>query len=88
MICIIILTISLVAINAAPLAGNTDSDYIDDGEFGDKFEGDMLLTDVQRLTLYTAIDFRNGLVDGAKRWPNKVIVYKIEEDFGKLVKIL
>lgn len=55
------------------------------GEFGDFFEGDMLLTNAQREAISEAMepDSRNGLKDAAKRWPNRTVVYQIdEEDFG------
>lgn len=57
------------------------------GEFGEYFEGDMLLTAVQREAIQKAMDVdgtsRNGLRNGAKRWPNKTVVYHInDEDFG------
>lgn len=71
----------VVMLSAAPIF---ESKCRHTGEFGDKFEGDMLLTDPQMLALYTAMDSRNGLIDGSKKWPDQQVVYKIEEvDFSK-----
>ena len=58
------------------------------GEFGEHFEGDMLLTKSQREAITEASDpdSRNGLRDVAKRWPNRTVVYYIEEEhFGLLL---
>lgn len=53
------------------------------GEFGEYFEGDMLLTPKQKQAITAAIDVRNGLKGGAKRWPNRTVIYYIkEDDFG------
>lgn len=54
------------------------------GEFGEYFEGDMLLTTVQERAIHAAKDdSRNGLRGGTKRWPNRTVVYHIETaDFG------
>lgn len=42
----------------------------------------MLLTKSQQEAIFEAPD-RNGLRDVAKRWPNRTVVYYIEEDdFG------
>lgn len=54
-----------------------------DDEFGDYFEGDMLLRPHQRQAISTAEMNRNGLVDGVKRWPDRTVVYDIQkDDFG------
>ncbi|KAJ0181120.1 hypothetical protein K1T71_003205 [Dendrolimus kikuchii] len=77
----------LVLSKAAPLCPGEYSNFIAneiEGEFGDYFEGDMLLTEKQRRDISYAIDGRNGLKEGAKRWPNRTIVYHIiEEDFDE-----
>lgn len=55
------------------------------GEYGDYFEGDMLLSKFQREAILQAADgnSRNGLRNVAKRWPNRTVVYHInEDDFG------
>lgn len=55
----------------------------DPGEFGEYFEGDMILDVKQKRAVSEAMDARNGLKGGAKRWPNRTVVYHInEDDFG------
>ncbi|CAH0405896.1 unnamed protein product [Chilo suppressalis] len=49
------------------------------GELGEHFEGDMVLSKAQLRDVHIAID-RNGLRGGAKRWPQRTVVYHIEED--------
>jgi len=39
-----------------------------------KFEGDIMLTDEQ---------VRNGLIDPASRWPNRVVPYVIDDVFSE-----
>ncbi|CAH2068497.1 unnamed protein product, partial [Iphiclides podalirius] len=51
-----------------------------DFEFGEYFEGDMILTQQQKLAISTAEKNRNGLIDGVKRWPDRTVVYEINED--------
>ncbi|CAF4782402.1 unnamed protein product [Pieris macdunnoughi] len=65
----------LVTCKAAPL---TDGD--NETEFGNHFEGDMVLSASQMRAINTAQDQRNGLFDGAKRWPNQTVVYYIDKD--------
>ncbi|KOB75859.1 Metalloendopeptidase [Operophtera brumata] len=50
------------------------------GEFGEYFEGDMILDAEQKRALSAALNARNGLRGGAKRWPNRTVVYHINED--------
>ena len=58
------------------------ADYI--GEFGDKFEGDILLTRAQNRTLN--INGRNGLINSTYHWANKTIPYVIDLNyFCKLI---
>lgn len=55
----------------------------DHGEFGEYFEGDMILDAEQKRAVSEATDARNGLKGGAKRWPNRTVVYHLKEgDFG------
>ena len=48
-------------------------------ELGGFFEGDMDLSDEQFLELRS----RNGYISKTRRWPNKLVYYKISPDFGK-----
>ncbi|XP_059049328.1 seminal metalloprotease 1-like [Achroia grisella] len=76
----------ILSINASPIYydGNFDDSlrFYDGlgGEFGEYFEGDMLLTSTQERDIFEASEGRNGLRNGAKRWPNRTVVYHIEED--------
>lgn len=48
----------------------------------------MILTQQQKLAISTAEKNRNGLINGVKRWPERTVVYKInEDDFGLLLYI-
>ncbi|XP_013195309.2 zinc metalloproteinase nas-4 [Amyelois transitella] len=72
-------------INAAPIWEDYDSDgeeyrILNNGEFGEYFEGDMVLTPVQIKAVTNAQGGRNGLKDNTKRWPERVVVYNIEEE--------
>ncbi|CAK1599694.1 unnamed protein product [Parnassius mnemosyne] len=51
-----------------------------DFELGEYFEGDMLLMSRQKKAVLAAEKNRNGLIDGVKRWPERTVVYQIEED--------
>lgn len=52
-------------------------------EEGEHFEGDMLLSPAQTRAVQSAMLQRNGLLGGAKRWPDLTVVYHIDEDdFG------
>ncbi|KAJ8734102.1 hypothetical protein PYW07_014653 [Mythimna separata] len=77
---LIILSAILVITATAPIW--EDEDLENDGEFGEYFEGDMLLTSSQKDAILEASnpDSRNGLRDVAKRWPNRTVVYQIAED--------
>ncbi|CAH0722479.1 unnamed protein product, partial [Brenthis ino] len=90
------LLVSAVLINSAPTKNDRTRDEIDelfinqvydsslDGEFGEYFEGDMLLTSMQQQAIKKAKIERNGLKDSTKRWPNRTVVYHIvEEDFDE-----
>ncbi|CAG4925189.1 unnamed protein product [Colias eurytheme] len=57
-----------------------DDDLSINPELGEHFEGDMILTAEQRDSITSAVKGRNGLLDGAKRWPNNTVVYYIQED--------
>ncbi|XP_063633300.1 seminal metalloprotease 1-like [Cydia splendana] len=65
-----------VVANAAPIHENINKGE----EFGEHFEGDMVLLPWQQRAVSTAIDARNGLRGAAKRWPDRTVVYHIEED--------
>ncbi|XP_055919047.1 seminal metalloprotease 1-like [Eupeodes corollae] len=54
----------------------------DPEESGGFFEGDIDLTDEQLLGLRS----RNGLIARSKRWPNKLVVYKISPQFDPIHK--
>nr|XP_012547838.1 seminal metalloprotease 1 isoform X1 [Bombyx mori] len=71
---IILSAILLISVKAAPVPDELV------GEYGDKFEGDMLLTEKQKLAINNAIQSRNGLKNDTLRWPNRTVVYHIEED--------
>lgn len=49
------------------------------GEFGDHFEGDMILTDEQLDALSSPE--RNGIISPTVRWPNKTVIYEIGAEF-------
>ncbi|KAG6447643.1 zinc metalloproteinase nas-4-like [Manduca sexta] len=80
---VILLTVLVVSVNAAPTMPKNLIHLFSDtnlGEFGEFFEGDMILTKEQKLAVTAAMEGRNGLKGGAKRWPNRTVVYHIEED--------
>ncbi|CAK1548297.1 unnamed protein product [Leptosia nina] len=53
-------------------------------EFGEYFEGDMVLSTSQIQDIRTAKQVRNGLREGTKRWPNQTVVYYFAEgDFDE-----
>ncbi|XP_049888053.1 seminal metalloprotease 1-like [Pectinophora gossypiella] len=60
--------------------GEEDFENADVGEFGNYFEGDMILTEEQQETLARGDNDRNGLVNVTKRWPERTLVYYIETD--------
>lgn len=48
------------------------------GEFGDHFEGDMILTKDQLDNILSPI--RNGLIAKNYRWPNKIVPFALSPD--------
>ncbi|XP_073942748.1 seminal metalloprotease 1-like isoform X2 [Choristoneura fumiferana] len=70
--------------NAAPALEGVDLDnpvkFRSDGELGEYFEGDMILSSSQKRAVTTAVDARNGLRGAAKRWPERTVVYYVEEN--------
>lgn len=51
------------------------------GEYGDFFDGDMILDDEQMEDLFSPA--RNGLVSTKYRWPNKTLIYQMSEQHTK-----
>lgn len=51
------------------------------GEYGDYFQGDMILDDEQMEELFSPA--RNGLVDTKYRWPNKTLIYQLSDEHTK-----
>lgn len=51
------------------------------GEYGDYFQGDMILDDEQMDDLFSPA--RNGLVDTKYRWPNKTLIYQLTDRHTK-----
>lgn len=51
-------------------------------EYGDHFEGDMILNDEQLDALTS--NTRNGLVSHQYRWPNKTIPYRLSKNHSKV----
>lgn len=49
------------------------------GEYGDHFEGDMILDKVQMDDLF--LQGRNGLLSTQYRWPNRIIPYRLSNGF-------
>uniref|UniRef100_A0A2H1WVD0 Metalloendopeptidase n=1 Tax=Spodoptera frugiperda TaxID=7108 RepID=A0A2H1WVD0_SPOFR len=77
---ILVLSIIIAIATTAPISENVDVE--NEGEYGDYFEGDMLLSKSQREAILQAADgnSRNGLRNVAKRWPNRTVVYHINDD--------
>lgn len=50
-------------------------------EYGDYFEGDMILTEEQMEDLYSPA--RNGLISTKYRWPNKTLPYRLTHEHTK-----
>lgn len=71
---------SLLSTN--PTCGMPVSTLLDAEEIAGMFEGDMILTADQERLLRSPLQGRNGLVDETKRWPNRIVYYKIVGDFG------
>uniref|UniRef100_A0A2A4K808 Metalloendopeptidase n=1 Tax=Heliothis virescens TaxID=7102 RepID=A0A2A4K808_HELVI len=78
----ILLILSTIVLNSTAAPIWEDEDLEKDGEFGEYFEGDMVLTKSQQeaISEATDADSRNGLRNLAKRWPNRTVVYHIEEN--------
>lgn len=51
----------------------------DDPEYGNFYQGDILLTEQQR----KAKSSRTGLIDTQFRWPNKTIIYQMSTNHTK-----
>ncbi|KAH9638418.1 hypothetical protein HF086_007725 [Spodoptera exigua] len=89
---LVVLSILVVISSAAPISEHVDLEdevyyaFTTLGEYGEYFEGDMLLSKSQREAIFQAVDgnSRNGLRNAAKRWPNRTVVYHInEKDFDE-----
>ncbi|CAB3259134.1 unnamed protein product [Arctia plantaginis] len=88
---VLVLKTVFIVIAAEPSWEKAPSDYV--AEYGDYFEGDMVLTEAQRKEIEAAIMYdydngdntpKNGLVNAAKLWPNNIVVYDLyENDFSK-----
>lgn len=50
-------------------------------EYGDKFEGDMVLSKEQRESLFPL--YRCGLIGKDYRWPNKTVPYNLTNDHSE-----
>lgn len=49
-----------------------------DGEYGNYFEGDMIITEEQKEALFART--RNGLIATKYRWANKTVPYRLTSD--------
>ncbi|XP_054083578.1 seminal metalloprotease 1 [Zeugodacus cucurbitae] len=74
--------VALLGVNFA--LGKPVSTLQDAEESAGMFEGDMILTEAQERLLRSTQQGRNGLVDETKRWPNRVVYYKIVGDFDAI----
>lgn len=54
---------------------------VDDGEYGEYFEGDLMLN-AEQFEAIKSHD-RNGLINLKYRWPNKTVVYKMNANHTK-----
>ncbi|XP_039745307.1 zinc metalloproteinase nas-4-like [Pararge aegeria] len=82
-----VVLVGLFFANAAPLekpgySREVEEAYIDYdvAELGKHFEGDILLTSIQKQAIESEPDERNGLQSSTKRWPNRTVVYHIVKD--------
>lgn len=50
-------------------------------EYGDEFEGDMILSDEQLVEMFSPV--RNGLIDKKYRWPNATVPYVMSSNYTK-----
>ncbi|XP_034841319.1 seminal metalloprotease 1-like isoform X2 [Maniola hyperantus] len=88
-LCAFVVLVLAIFANAAPVEEKWYSLEIEepftddyDAELGEHFEGDIVLTSVQKQAIeshHTSTE-RNGLKDTTKRWPNRTVVYHIVED--------
>lgn len=53
------------------------------GEYGDHFQGDMVLTEEQRDEISSGISSYNGLIATKYRWPNKTVPYILSPNHSK-----
>lgn len=51
--------------------------YLTVGEYGDYFQGDMMLREEQFNIISAKTSLRNGLLAATYRWPNKTVPYKL-----------
>lgn len=51
------------------------------GEYGDYFEGDMMLSEEQLEAIFSPA--RNGLISTKYRWPKKTVPYQLSMDHTK-----
>lgn len=58
------------AISSLPVGGP--------GEFGDKFEGDIILSAAQQEALFGDASARTGLINTRYRWTNNIVPYTLE----------
>uniref|UniRef100_A0A0K8URH9 Metalloendopeptidase n=1 Tax=Bactrocera latifrons TaxID=174628 RepID=A0A0K8URH9_BACLA len=70
-----------VLLSANLACGKPISTLLDAEEIAGMFEGDMVLTADQERLLRSPLQGRNGLVNETKRWPNRIVYYKIVGDF-------
>ncbi|XP_037960896.1 seminal metalloprotease 1-like [Teleopsis dalmanni] len=81
---LVVLSIGVLTINFAhgiPVASRSNAIEYDPEEAAGMVEGDMMLTDEQILFLHSPIRGRNGLIAETKRWPNRLVYYKIIGNF-------
>ena len=50
-------------------------------EYGDKFQGDIILSDEQYQALFPG--YRTGRIEMEYRWPNKIVPYELCKDHSK-----
>jgi hypothetical protein len=70
---IILVSLLASAVFCLPIENREDDEIQKSFELAGLFEGDIALTDEQRL----ALDSKNGLVNERYRWPNRIVPYFI-----------
>jgi len=63
-----------------PLMPDSPYDVEDPTTWGDKFEGDIVLTEEQERQIMNATE-RNGMINEARRWPGAVVPYVFNSQF-------